>query len=484
MDNHSKPENQRKQNFPMIIQGGMGVAISDWKLARAVSLTGQLGVVSGTGISSILTCRLQDGDEGGHMRRALAACPWPTIAEQVIKRYFRPYGRLPNQPYLRLPMWTIDSPKSLIELTMLSGFVEVWLAKTNQTGQVGINLMTKLALPNLAILYGAMRANVDVVLMGAGIPREIPRALDLLAMHEPASLHLQVTGMNSGDSPLIQFAPHDYDSTVREPLYRPAFFPIISSYSLALLMAKKTSGSVEGFIVEGPTAGGHNASPRGPSRYDEAGQPIYGVRDVVENEAIAALGYPFWLAGGYDSHDRLNAALAMGATGIQVGTLFAYCAESGMVTDLKRQVTRSIYRGSVDVRTDANASPTGFPFKVVDVKGTLSDKKVHEGRQRICDLGYLREAYIDSQNCIKFRCAAEPIDTYASKGGQVADTEGCKCLCNGLMATAGFAQNRDNGVTEAPIVTSGNGIEQVRAFLPSLGATYSAQNVIDYLVRI
>jgi len=38
---------------PRIIQGGMGIAVSDWRLARAVSRLGQLGVVSGTAIDSI-----------------------------------------------------------------------------------------------------------------------------------------------------------------------------------------------------------------------------------------------------------------------------------------------------------------------------------------------------------------------------------------------------------------------------------------------
>ena len=33
--------------YPIIIQGGMGVAVSGWRLARAVAQTGQLGVVSG-----------------------------------------------------------------------------------------------------------------------------------------------------------------------------------------------------------------------------------------------------------------------------------------------------------------------------------------------------------------------------------------------------------------------------------------------------
>ncbi|MGD8321328.1 MAG: hypothetical protein PVJ02_12765, partial [Gemmatimonadota bacterium] len=37
---------------PVIIQGGMGVGISGWRLARAVSSRGQLGVVSGTALDS------------------------------------------------------------------------------------------------------------------------------------------------------------------------------------------------------------------------------------------------------------------------------------------------------------------------------------------------------------------------------------------------------------------------------------------------
>ena len=57
---------------PVIIQGGMGVGVSNWRLANAVSSRGQLGVVSGTALDVVLARRLQDGDPGGHMRRALA----------------------------------------------------------------------------------------------------------------------------------------------------------------------------------------------------------------------------------------------------------------------------------------------------------------------------------------------------------------------------------------------------------------------------
>ena len=36
---------------PLIIQGGMGAAVSDWRRARAVSRWGQLGVVSSIAVS-------------------------------------------------------------------------------------------------------------------------------------------------------------------------------------------------------------------------------------------------------------------------------------------------------------------------------------------------------------------------------------------------------------------------------------------------
>ena len=65
--------------LPKLIQGGMGVAISDWRLAKAVASLGQLGVVSGTGISRVVASRLTDGDLSGNVRRALSNFALPEI---------------------------------------------------------------------------------------------------------------------------------------------------------------------------------------------------------------------------------------------------------------------------------------------------------------------------------------------------------------------------------------------------------------------
>src|ERR1700741_3867678 len=112
---------------PKIIQGGMGAGISCWRLAQAVSRLGQLGVVSGTALDQILIRRLQDGDPGGHMRRGLAAFPFPALAERILRDYFIPGGKLPGAPYSVTAVHTKDDPRALTELVIVANFVEVFL---------------------------------------------------------------------------------------------------------------------------------------------------------------------------------------------------------------------------------------------------------------------------------------------------------------------------------------------------------------------
>jgi nitronate monooxygenase len=461
-----------------IIQGGMGVGISDWRLARAVSLRGQLGVISGTAIDTVLVRRLQDGDAGGHMRRAMVAFPVPGVAEDVLRLYFRPDGRAPGTPYKLLPMYkqVMSHPREMV--TVLGAFVEVYLAKEGHAGQVGMNLLTKIQIPTLPALYGAMLAGVDVVLMGAGIPRDIPVALDLLAKHEAASLRFDVEGLPAGREERLSFDPAACWKTTPPEIRRPKFLAIIASNSLATMLARKASGRIDGFVIEGPTAGGHNAPPRGTAKYNDRGEPMYGDRDVVDLAQIAELGLPFWLAGGTGRARSLEESLERGAAGIQVGTLFAYCDESGLDQELKRAVLQHAARGEVVVTTDPRASPTGYPFKVVSWPGGPDGDA---GRERICDIGGLRVPYCTPEGKIGFRCPAEPVETYVKKGGKPEDTTGRHCLCNALTADIGLGQMRAHGEIEQPLITSGDDLESIGGFLA--GRThYSAGEVLDYLM--
>ncbi len=462
--------------LPPIIQGGMGVAVSDWRLARAVALTGQLGVVSGTAVDTVLVRRLQDGDPGGHMRRAMAAFPIPGVAAGILERFFLPEGRPADAPYRLVTMARQRISEARQLLTVMAGFVEVFLAREGHDGMVGMNLLTKVQLPTLPTLYGAMLAGVDVILMGAGIPREIPAALDQLAVHQPASLRFEVEGLPAGQEERLTFTPRALWPTEPPALIRPQFLAIIASNSLATMLARKASGRIDGFVIEGPTAGGHNAPPRGQPSFNARGEPQYGERDVVDLAKVAELGIPFWLAGGSGRPGALAAAQAAGAAGIQVGTLFAYADESGLAPPLKHAVLEHVARGEVDVVTDPRASPTGYPFKVVSWPGGPDDTT----RERVCDLGYLRVAYHTPEGRIAYRCASEPVEEYVKKGGAIEDTVGRRCLCNALTADIGMAQVRTGGWVEPPLVTSGDDLATIREFLGDR-ERYAAADVVAYL---
>ena len=241
----------------------MGVAVSGWTLARAVSQLGQLGVVSGTALALVLARRLQLGDPGGHLGRALDHFPFPEIAARVRSNYFKPGGKLPGAPFKSIPMPTLRSRRELVELIVVANFVEVFLAKEGHSGKVGINYLEKIQLPALPSLFGAMLAGVDYVVMGAGIPRAIPGVLDRFAEGASATLRVDVAGIASGEEFHCTFDPRTFCGTTPPQLNRPQFLGIIGSAVLAMTLARKSSGRVDGFVVEGPTAGGHNAPPRG-----------------------------------------------------------------------------------------------------------------------------------------------------------------------------------------------------------------------------
>src|SRR5665213_3347471 len=275
-------------SHPQIIQGGMGAGVSDWRLARAVSQTGQLGVVSGTALAAILARRLQAGDPGGPMRHVLEKFPVPGIAAKILADYFIPGGKPAGTPFKLTPLPCLNPGPDYVALTVAANFAEVFLAKEGHDGLVGINFLEKIQFPTLPSIFGAMLADVDYVLMGAGIPRSIPGVLDRLARGETVEMKIDIEGALSGEDFYSTFDPAAFCGGTAPALKRPDFLSIVAS-------------------------------------------------------------------------------------GIQVGTAFAFCEESGIRPDLKQQVFELSRAGKLRVFTDPLASPTGFPFKVVQLPGTLSE---------------------------------------------------------------------------------------------------------------
>ncbi len=466
--------------LPSVIQGGMGVAVSSWRLAKAVSQTGQLGVVSGTALDVVVARRLQNGDPGGHIRRALEHFPVPSMAEEVLRRYYRPEGRTPDRPYAPVPKISVRPSAKAVGLAVVANFAEVWLAKEGHDGLVGINFLEKIQMATPSAAYGAMLAGVDYVLMGAGIPAEIPQLLNLLARHEPASLSVHVDGATRPYT--IDIDPEALTGGGLAPLRRPMFLAIISANVLATRLAREDATRPDGFVIEGPRAGGHNAPPRGRLVLSEDGQPVFGPRDDADVAKVADVGLPFWLAGGYSTPEQLAEAHAAGAAGVQVGSIFALSDDSGIDAVLRREMLVELADDRLEVRTDALASPTGFPFKVVTLPSTLSDAGAYEERPRLCDIGHLRIPYETETGSVGYRCAAEPVHTYVRKGGDEADTFGRKCLCNALAADVGLGQTRRDGYSEVPLVTLGADLDGAARLIARYPGGWTAAQAVEFLV--
>jgi nitronate monooxygenase len=464
---------------PLIIQGGMGVGVSHWPLARAVALEGQLGVVSGTALDLLLVRRLQVGDPGGHLRRALAAFPFPEISQRVLAKWFVPGGKSPEASFRLAPMPSADPSPELLELIVAGNFAEVFLAKDGHAGQIGINFLHKVQLPLLPAIYGAMLAGVDYVLVGAGIPMAVPGVLDRFAAGLEAQLPLEVED-DLGRGFVLRFGPGCLGEIRR--LRRPRFLAIVSSATLAQALARRANGTVDGLVVEMPCAGGHNAPPRGAMVLNERGEPRFGPRDVPDLAKFCALGRPFWLAGSMGTAEQLRAARRAGAAGIQVGTPFAFCEESGLDPAIKAQVLSASSAGTLDVFTDPLASPTGFPFKVVRLENTVADPTTYAQRERLCDLGYLRTPYWKPDGSLGYRCPGEPEHLFEAKGGAQELTVGRKCLCNGLVAAVQLGQRRADGYVEPAIVTAGTDGQQLSRFLPPGQSSYSAKEVLRLIL--
>src|SRR5664279_4908395 len=222
--------------FPKIIQGGMGVGVSNWRLANAVSRLGQLGVVSGTALDQLFVRRLADGDPGGNMRRGLDAFPFPDMAKRVWQEYFVSGGKAEQKPYPVAPMHQKRELRKVVELCIVSNFVEVFLAREGHKNPVGINFLEKVQLPHLPSIYGAMLAGVGYVLMGAGIPLHIPGVLDAFAGQHPSEYKLSVVGAAQGQDTQMRFDPRDYIDGPLPILSRPRFLAIVSSNTLATTM--------------------------------------------------------------------------------------------------------------------------------------------------------------------------------------------------------------------------------------------------------
>ena len=408
----------QQRPLPTIIQGGMGAGVSDWLLARAVAREGQLGVVSGTALDTVLARRLQHGDPEGHLRRALAAFPWPQMAEAFRDAYLIPGGKAEDAPYRLLPLIAHPLPRERVEALIVANFVEVWLAKEGHDGPVGINYLEKIQLPTIPSLLGAMLAGVDYVLMGGGIPLAIPGLLDGLARWEPVELALHVEGLPAAHAAAARqrLDPREYLPGTPPPLARPRFLAIVSSDIVAKTMLRRARGG--GFCGRGPYRGRLQRPTPAPRCGDvDAG--------LVRRTCPAWRGSGRWLPFRWRpwSSERL-AGGRRGCGGHHFGQDESPSRRAGDARPLAVNERR---------KTDSRP-PTGIPQGRL-CRGTGRPRPA-EARHRICDLGY--RGVLTAVAAARYRCRVEPRKAYLAKGAP-RSAEGSQCPCNGPMGTIGIA---------------------------------------------
>jgi len=499
-----------------LIQGGMGVYVSNWRLARAVAMEQPgttAGTVSGTALDIVYVRLLQLGDPGGHVRRALAAFDalfGVAIGQKIINHFFIDGGKAPAARFKNAPKHMVRLPNGsdilpaaqtpapvalnmepeTVELLIASGFAEVWLARQGHSGRIFINFLHKVELPLIYTMYGAMLAGVDGIIVGAGNPDGLPAVCSRLAQHAPVTSELSVLYRESGETFQLTFDPRQVadGKLAHQPLPRPAFLAIVSLENLVEALAHSQTEAPDGFIIEHHTAGGHNAGPQGPLKKDEKGQPIYGPEDEPDLQAIRQVGLPFWLAGGYGSREKLAQALAVGATGVQVGSVFALSEESGLKSAYRSAILSELKQETDDSHLVLTTlfSPTGFPFKVVQLDDTLADQAVYANRLRVCDIGLLQQRGLskpaaDGTRRLFQRCPAAPLDDFVSKRGLPLNTTDRRCLCNGLLASVGLGQaGLQNGEQkeEPAIVTLGNHLDGIRRLSRNGQSPYWVHDVV------
>ena len=468
-----------ERRLPTIIQGGMGIAVSSAQLAKEVSKAGHLGVISGTAIDSVVARRLQDGDIDGSIRRAMAHFPNQDVIKGIMDRYFIEGGRDQSKPYIDVPKLTLKPVQHAIDILVVASFVEVWLAKEGHDGLIGMNLLEKIQMCIPAQLYGAMLADVDYILIGAGIPAQIPNLLNQLALGKPVAMTVDVADTKTKH--FIQFDPGCIEG-ISYPIRRPQFLAIVSSHALVAYLNKDEITKPDGYVIEGHVAGGHNAPPRNRKSVDEEGNPVYTEQDEPDLTKIKNSGSPFWMAGGFANAAKVKEAIEAGAQGVQVGSLFALADESGFTAELKQEVIDALTSEQLTVKTDGSASPTGFPFKVAVLPKSLSDDDAYEKRNRICDLGYLRTPFERENGGIGYRCPSEPLKTYEFKKGNVEEALHSQCLCNALMSNIGLGQLRPDGRRELPLITLGSDLDGPTTLAKKHPQGWKAKDVIDFLL--
>ncbi len=282
-----------------------------------------------------------------------------------------------------------------------------------------------------AAAYGAMLAGVDAVLMGAGIPRHLPHLLDELARHRTVRLPVDVAG-DAGAEDARRARPGRPARPGPAPtLRRPMFLAIVSSDVLVRYLNRDAAIRPDGVRHRGPARRrAQRSAARPASSWTTAASPCSGPRDDADVAKVAAVGLPFWLAGGQGTPEALRDALAAGAAGVQVGTAFALSCESGLPDE-----TAPSACSTSCAPAPSRCSPTRSPrppasrSRSPSSPGRCPTWRSARPGHACATSGFLRTPFRKDDGRVGYRCPAEPVEMYVRKGGADAGHRAAGSAC-------------------------------------------------------
>jgi NAD(P)H-dependent flavin oxidoreductase YrpB (nitropropane dioxygenase family) len=238
---------------------------------------------------------------------------------------------------------------------------EIRKARTKTTGIIGINIMV--ALSNYAdMVRTAVAEKADVIFSGAGLPLDLPSYLTA-------------------------------DSVTK-------LVPIVSSSRAAQIICSKWQSNYnylpDAIVVEGPKAGGHLGFKR--AQLDDAD---FSLENIIPAVVKTAAQYkevkiiPIIAAGGITTGGDIYRFIALGASGVQMGTIFVTTDECDVADGFKQTYIRAKKADILIID-----SPVGMPGRAID-----SDfiKRVNDGLEtpKNCPLHCIRTCdYTKSPYCI------------------------------------------------------------------------------------
>lgn len=171
-------------------------------------------------------------------------------------------------------------------------------------GLVAVNVM-KAVDAHATYVRQACASGAQAIVMGAGLPLDLP---DLAAGYPDVAL-----------------------------------VPILSDARGVAIVLKKWARKgrlPDAIVIEHPRyAGGHLGAPNpadlASSRFDFA-EVLPGIFRLYDEMGIARGQIPLIVGGGINTHEKMQAALALGASAVQIGTPFAVTEEGDAHPDFKR----------------------------------------------------------------------------------------------------------------------------------------------------